>query len=643
MIKYNELGKLIAELQDQWEKEESTIKEVYSSWQSGEAVDLPLEAWKSLVINYSSVEENLNQALDKFKFHAESGIFGIIGERQYGTGKSQYSKFLKHKLEVPKVIDRDLTKINPMGTVKGIRSRIKDLFSWKDVERILVVIGETDLLATKKNARELLEKFADEIISWKKLGKNRDTPISVLLDISGIANEKIERYVKSRLDRRIVKLIHAEERVKNQEMLEDMAKKILSLVTIIHEDTREITQKGFSPLSNKRYKYLSGMANFLNDLVSTQKANYLNTPIGAVISDLLKKWCEPFLDHLDLSKLQKISTEEFKTLGYKLEKMMKDYLMDNYHRIEAEINGKKYIAILKDENLKLEDKIFGERSRESDWHYIVTPPGGLKTIGKIPLEITVEKKISKRKEEQLLIDAYHYPTLLLHGYGVKQEQEREKINAIYEQSKNDIEVIGGNRRLLRYALAMKQKRKKFIDEVFNIQLLSDFIRNSTETFLEEERAIGKIEAPEREEAPLSLQEEFQNRIKSSVHSAITAFGFERKGGKTYKEFSTFRETIAEKLMKTIKNFDEVELQPLGEQELHPRIKDVLKNWEEEGLAEVRWNTKTQRVYPAIQPNREYYSFLNSANEWSNKKAIELTMTSLLPSLLDRYGENLESS
>lgn len=161
---------------------------------------------------------------------------------------------MKHELEATEIIDKELTKIDPIGTVKGIRSQIKDFFSWKELEQILVVIGETDL-ATKKNARKLLEDFADEIISWVKLGENRNTPVYVLLDISGIAKEKIEQYVKARLDRRIIELIYAEVRVKNQEMLEEIAMKILSLVTIIHDDTRELTKQGFSPFSKKRYKY----------------------------------------------------------------------------------------------------------------------------------------------------------------------------------------------------------------------------------------------------------------------------------------------------------------------------------------------------------------------------------------------------
>ncbi|NIQ04926.1 MAG: hypothetical protein GWO20_04070, partial [Candidatus Korarchaeota archaeon] len=136
-----------------------------------------------------------------------------------------------------------------------------------------------------------------------------------------------------------------------------------------------------------------------------------------------------------------------------------------------------------------------------------------------------------------------------------------------------------------------------------------------------------------------------NRVGWAVSSAITNLGFTRKAKSndaTFKHFDTIRGSICEKVIESIESFDQTELPPPTPGELQPRIKDALKEWERHQIARVRWETKTQRVYPATPPNKEQYSsILERTGEWSNEQAAKIMVDSLLPALTDKYGQQMK--
>ena len=615
-------------------KKEKVLLRILHFWEQGRAVDLPFDHVKDLFIRVNEIETQLKTALRTLKENFWEGIYVIRAlRRKYGTSKTQIAKFLHNELVKLGIdilrymnIDRskDLTRLG-----NNIISILEQASSGT---RIVIFIDEIDLLVDpslpEQEQTKVIEEFANIIIGASEKAFNEGKHLVLILVMSHKVDDLINNVSRDRLGRRLTNtLIDADIMLESSDILELSIKVGLAILlrSIIKNEKITVIERDdilFQKFMNLLYQLIMSLYRDLWD-----EAEIRNLTIGDAVTTLVRIF-KSFIEGIDWDNFAPkydILHGDQSALGGKLEILIKDYL--------ANIVGSKQFQ--KDSykvKIVFRNKEYNVDGHECDAYYEFFI-GEQQEVGKMLIEITIMEDITS-KTSQLKAFSNGYPTLLVY-LGASDINTIRKIDEFIDdigaESSYPIHRIILKKDLIKFALLLKRRKQyEFISALFDISKeIEPILDKISNMFYKEWFAVYApppkrgISMPQWMTLPVKQEthekrlrispEEFKERLKSNIESAIAKLDLETKQRKT-------KQKIIEVLREAIERVSEkygISI-PLEPTILENVLKGIIKKWVQNNLG--RETEKT--FFPYNKRNRR------PNPTWDNEKAANIAYQEL---------------
>lgn len=559
MPKYDRITiKSILEKAKLIENKRIDTKYVLERWKQGRHLELPPDRLAVLLVKFDVMKRKVEKYVERIFSSLKGDIFSLVTPSpKYGVGKSQVAYLLKVLLEErgAKVQYRE---VDPASLEDGsFRMELQEMASVSQGfrEPLVVIVDEVDLIVSPSNSpsktRRLIEELGNAIIGFsEKSGGER----AIVLVLSSPVESKIDEVAPDRLGRRLMNRLSFELPLEWSDIY-DLLANIASLSYLRWN------------LDGEYKLYL--LYKFVNDYIDFLRYGRKVVPTIGEIVALSASLIDEFSNKVSgITEQLAGKLDNNAEMGRVLEQFMRKIFRNLIisYRFEHQYGNDKYPI----------ESIYSEAShkhgqRIPDLMFNVTLGG--REVGKIAVEITSERGLSKRKKDQLKDFSEKYPTLLIY----LTDEDRTHIEKILNEreeieKKYPIEVVTLPFKLLKYIalvddlelFGILSKNTGWLDLIkayvqrFSLILFNDWF---SETELKQTRKIGTDVGDKRMKA-----------LEHSIEAALQAIGFETSGKKR-RRIDNIKKYFSERLV----------IFNLEENYIHNLVEDILKEWEERGL------------------------------------------------------------
>jgi len=421
-----------------------TIDQILNSWAQGEPVDLPLEKWSEFVIGYEKLELELARVINEIKDKRLDRFGGILEisapeKTPYGTGKSQFAKFLKFKLEqelggrVAYIITATEDIVYMGRKIDDIMAECKSIF-----RKPIFIVDELDALVRgdpKDIRKRLFDVFTLLIEKYHAMRRERLAPLIIL-----VTSPRVRDYISQSADlhtRIVDRIVHTEYVGRLFKSVDDIAKAIvygaiIGLCDIIHNIDNNVLREHLLDISRLIYAFsVDGAYALLEQFNEDPEAIPIRTVLRIglyfslrIISELLKK--------LELmSVINRLLSARGVEYGRLIEDTLIRFLTQTWSTRDLYVRDPRGKEILLKINMIPQRVTVG--GHQCDFQFEIKL--GYTPIGKILVEVTGESDLSPQKRNQLQSFASATNTLLIYAY-----PDRESKLRFLEALKNFLET-----------------------------------------------------------------------------------------------------------------------------------------------------------------------------------------------------------
>ena len=581
------------------------------AWTIARPVKTLFSEIQDFFIGIKDLESKVKEAKERDLF--AGGIYSIYSEKaRFGMGKSQFAYFLQQEYENRST--SNMTMYHSLSVsndgFRKLRTELNECLSeCEHTKRYYFFIDEVDLISDpflkEEEIAKRIEKFANILIEISEEAFNKGRLFYIFLVLSKRIQEEFEKYLANRITRRITPLMSVDIKFTRDE-IEKFAIHFFSILWV--SNYKNIRNK----LKEKKHWFQDIIGNMISDFIDN--LDYLNLDIkSSVIGDYVEKFRNLFdivFDGISEDQLTKANLNDKSSLGKKVEKLLKEYLLSRNKGFVFEEKEHQVKISYEKDNLNI-------GSYETDGYYSFLI--GDIQIGTMPVEITAQKDLKGRKKRQLKAFIEKNDTLLIWMF-----PDRNKVKKELKNFKESVLISIPNKLyeliipydLVKYTLVLEERKFGLLEE-----LKEDIIKN-IQTYLTKHAKIlfnrWMIEKPilltaknEIEKVELK-SEDIQEKVKRLFENLFLFFD-----DKTKKTHGSLTKKLSEEVKYLNKGL-QLEESFLNVENIYREIIEKLKN---EKL--VRYN----KPYT----NR---SFLIKEDNYNKKETIELCM----PMIISRINQ-----